>query len=124
MQLHLRINAMTITEAEVFINQNTPFQVDEINKEFETVIFEVKDQVDADSFRKGYSLWIADQSVAAGNNDGSPQGKTAPAHDGISFLSAAKIGRATQHLAKVDRDRHLGKNFRALGFGSYRPRIG
>ena len=49
MELHLRIEVMTAQEAEIFINENTPFQVDDINEEFDTVIFDVRDQEDADS---------------------------------------------------------------------------
>lgn len=49
MKLHLRIEAMTATEAEAFINQKTPFQVEDINKEFDTVIFDVRDQEDANN---------------------------------------------------------------------------
>lgn len=63
MQLHLRINNMTAEEAAHFIDEKTPFCADDTNEEFETVIFEVEDQADADALEMALQDIFGDEML-------------------------------------------------------------
>lgn len=63
MQLHLRIETMTTIQAETFINEKTPFQVEEIDIEFEMVIFDVESEADANSLEIALEKILLDKML-------------------------------------------------------------